>query len=178
VGQAFTLHIPDSTFVDSDAGDTLTYQATGMPSWLTFNPLTHTFQGMPVSGTVGIPLSIGIVVRDMLQAGASTSYVLMTREATAVDEDHLLPAKLDLFANYPNPFNPTTTIRYQLPVTSDVQLVVYDILGRAVAGLVNENKSAGSHTVIFDGSGLASGVYIYRLGVGDVAQTRTLLLLR
>ncbi len=117
VGRMFTLHIPDSTFVDSDAGDTLTYQATGMPYWLTFDPQTLTFQGMPASGTVGIPLSIGIVVRDMLQASASTSYVLMTREATAVDDERILPTKLELFQNYPNPFNPSDS--YQVPGARD-----------------------------------------------------------
>jgi hypothetical protein len=178
MGRMFTFHIPDSTFVDGDAGDTLTYQAAGMPSWLSFNPLTLTFQGMPASNTVGIPLPIGIVVRDMLQASTSTSFVLMTQEATGVDEDQLLPEKVELFQNYPNPFNPTTIIRYQVPVTGDVQLVVYDILGRAVADLLNERKSAGSYAVTFDGRGLASGVYIYRLRAGDVVRTRTLLLLR
>jgi hypothetical protein len=70
---------------------------------------------------------------------------------------------ITLHQNYPNPFNPTTVISYQLPVASDVKLVVYDLLGREVRVLVNERKNAGSYEVKFDASGPSSGVYFYRL---------------
>jgi chitinase len=83
-----------------------------------------------------------------------------------------------LFNNYPNPFNPSTTIRYELPKTSQVILSVYDILGREVSVLVNERKDAGVHEVKFDAAGLASGVYFYRLQAGNFVQTRKLLLVR
>src|SRR5512140_2910715 len=78
-----------------------------------------------------------------------------------------LPTTYDLSQNYPNPFNPATGIRYQVPGVSDVRLVVYDILGREVATVVNERKAAGKDEVSFDASGLASGVYIYRLTAGS-----------
>lgn len=80
--------------------------------------------------------------------------------------------------NYPNSFNPATVVRYQLPVVSDVKLVVYDLLGREVSVLVNERKAPGSYSVMFDAAGLASGVYFYRLTAGEFVQVRKLLMLR
>jgi hypothetical protein len=176
-GRMFTFQIPESTFVDGDAGDTLMYQATGLPRGITFDPQTRTFQGTPGSDIVGIPLSIGISVTDELQAGASTSFVLITRVPTAVGDEGL-PAKAGLFQNYPNPFNPTTVIRYQLPVTGHVQLRVFDMLGREVAVLQDGEQQAGYHEAVFDASGLASGAYLYRLTAGDFVQARKLNLVR
>jgi glucuronoarabinoxylan endo-1,4-beta-xylanase len=80
--------------------------------------------------------------------------------------------------NYPNPFNPTTVVSYQLPVAGNVKLSVYDLLGREVAVLANERKMPGTYEVTFDGSNLASGVYLYRLQSGSLVQTRKLLLLK
>jgi photosystem II stability/assembly factor-like uncharacterized protein len=81
----------------------------------------------------------------------------------------ICPVGFNLDQNYPNPFNPTTVISYQLPVVSNVRLGVYDLLGREVAVLVNERKAPGSYEVKFDGAGLASGVYFYRLSVSPLA---------
>jgi hypothetical protein len=84
----------------------------------------------------------------------------------------------ELEQNYPNPFNPGTTIKYKLPQASLVNLKVYNVLGQEVATLVDESQPAGIHAVQFDGSGLSSGVYFYRLSAGDFVQTRKLMLLR
>ena len=74
-----------------------------------------------------------------------------------------VPTVFALQQNYPNPFNPSSVISYQLPVDSRVSLKVYDMMGREVAGLVNEYKAAGYYSVSFNAMSLASGVYIYRL---------------
>jgi hypothetical protein len=84
----------------------------------------------------------------------------------------------DLAQNFPNPFNPSTTIRYGLPHKSQVSLMVYNTLGQQVALLVQGEQEAGSHEVRFEASGLSSGVYLYRLRAGDFVQTRKLLLIR
>lgn len=89
-----------------------------------------------------------------------------------------LPMSYALNQNYPNPFNPTTVVRYELPAACDVKLVVYDLLGREVATLVNDRKSPGSHEAKFDGARLASGVYLYRLTAGDFVQTHKMLLVQ
>ncbi len=93
--------------------------------------------------------------------------------------------KFALEQNYPNPFNPATVINYtvggvggQGSGVSDVSLVVYDILGREVATLVNEKKAAGSYVARFDGRGLATGVYVYRLTAGPLVQSKKMLLLK
>ena len=89
-----------------------------------------------------------------------------------------VPAEYKLEQNYPNPFNPPTTIRYVLPVRSHVTISVYNTLGQKVATLVDEGEDAGNHEVRFDGTGLASGVYFYRIHAGDFLQARKLLLIR
>ncbi len=91
---------------------------------------------------------------------------------------YILPAEFELKQNFPNPFNPSTTIRYALPTRSHVTLTVFNTLGQAVATLVNESQDAGYHDVRFDASGLASGVYFYRLSAGDFVATKRLALVR
>jgi uncharacterized lipoprotein YddW (UPF0748 family) len=95
------------------------------------------------------------------------------------------PTEFVLEQNYPNPFNPSTKIRYTIPnVTlsevegSRVQIKLYDVLGKEVATLVNEEKPAGSYEVDFDANGLSSGVYFYQLRSGDFVQTNKMVLLR
>jgi len=99
-----------------------------------------------------------------------------TEVVPAVQANEGLPSRATLEQNYPNPFNPRTVVSSQLPVASDVRLVVYDIIGREVAVLVNERRAAGIYQDSFDGSGFASGVYLCRLIAGSYAQTRKMVL--
>ena len=80
--------------------------------------------------------------------------------------------------NFPNPFNPTTLISYELPSSSRVVLKVYDVLGREVTTLVNTKQEAGRYSVIWNASAMSSGVYFYTLQAGSYKATRKLLLLR
>jgi len=89
-----------------------------------------------------------------------------------------LPQEPQLFQNYPNPFNPATTIRYALPQRAHVMLNVFNTLGQQVATLVDAAEEPGEHSVKFDGSGLASGVYFYRLRAGDYMATKKLMVVR
>jgi hypothetical protein len=89
-----------------------------------------------------------------------------------------MPASFALEQNYPNPFNPTTVIQYSLPRATAVTLRVYNLLGQEVRTLVNGNQPAGQHSVEFDATSLASGVYLYKLEAGTFVATRKLLLLR
>jgi sulfatase modifying factor 1 len=89
-----------------------------------------------------------------------------------------IPPSYALEQNYPNPFNPSTTIRYGLPQRSQVTLTVFNTLGQQVAHLVNADAEAGYHEVTFDGSNLASGVYLYRMVAGSYVETKRLLLVR
>ena len=102
----------------------------------------------------------------------------LTVMPTAVSKVTQVPLEFALAQNYPNPFNPSTTIRYGLPERSHVTLTVFNSLGQQVATLVEGEREAGHHDVVFDASHLASGVYLYRLVAGEFVQTRKLLLMK
>jgi len=102
---------------------------------------------------------------------------------TAVDRGpnpDLRPSGFVLSANYPNPFNPSTTIQYRIPAASTVSIRVYDVLGREVATLLNEYRYAGSGFVQFDASRyqVSSGVYFYRMQAGTEVQTKRMILVK
>jgi hypothetical protein len=80
--------------------------------------------------------------------------------------------------NYPNPFNSNTIINYQLSLTNDVKLSIYDLLGQKVATLENERKRAGYHQVEWDASGFASGVYYYRIEAGEFVDVKKMVLVK
>ncbi|MGD1005601.1 MAG: T9SS type A sorting domain-containing protein [Ignavibacteriaceae bacterium] len=89
-----------------------------------------------------------------------------------------IPTEYKLFANYPNPFNPSTIIQYQLPTNGMVTVKVYDILGREVKTLVNDYKTAGNYSVNFDASRLASGIYFYQIRAGNFTSTKKMMYLK
>ena len=109
----------------------------------------------------------------------SDAKVLGKSKAVNLDLSNKLVVKdYDLFQNYPNPFNPATTITYQLPKSGSVTLKIYDMLGKEVMTLVNEQKEMGRYTVQFDASSLASGMYVYQLRANDFVSTKKMLLLK
>ncbi len=89
-----------------------------------------------------------------------------------------IPKEFALKQNFPNPFNPSTMIRYSLPENTRVRLVIYDILGKQVAELVNREEAAGNYEVKFDGSNLASGIYFYRLTTDKFTKINKMMLLK
>ena len=94
-----------------------------------------------------------------------------------------VPSAFALHKNYPNPFNPVTTIRYDIAEAVEVTLTIYNALGQQVRRLVNSPHQPGGYTIIWDGKSdngqvLASGLYIYRLQAGEFVQSRKLLLLK
>jgi hypothetical protein len=97
---------------------------------------------------------------------------------TSINDLKNLPVEFNLSQNYPNPFNPTTTINYSVPKATPVTLKIYDILGREVATLVNEEKPVGNYTINFNAAKLASGTYIYRLTAGTFIQVKKMILMK
>jgi hypothetical protein len=91
-------------------------------------------------------------------------------------EDYLVPKTYDLAQNYPNPFNPSTTIEFSIPSDATVSLKIYDILGKEVAILANDYRSAGTYIVNWNASSFSSGVYFYKLNAGNFTQTKKMFL--
>ena len=89
-----------------------------------------------------------------------------------------MPAAFRLHGNYPNPFNPETTIRFDLKERARVRLQVFNVLGQTVATLVDEEMATGTYRAVFDAKGLPSGSYFYRLEAGPFSETRLMVLLK
>ena len=89
-----------------------------------------------------------------------------------------IPSLFSLSQNYPNPFNPITKIRFDLPKNVNVKLTIYDMLGREVETIVNEQLNAGSYEVNWDGTKYTSGVYYYRLNAGEFVETKKMILVK
>lgn len=106
----------------------------------------------------------------------SRNLTIVSNETESLEQE--LPEDFKLRQNYPNPFNPSTRIGFTLPKNAHINLSVYDLLGRKVATLVNEAKPAGEYEVNFDASGLASGVYFYRMDAGSFSQVHKMLLMK
>ncbi len=97
---------------------------------------------------------------------------------TSIDGEINDPNSFELFQNYPNPFNPNTTIKFNITEPQKVKLIVYSLLGEEVKVLVDEYLYSGNNSVQFNGSGLSSGVYIYKIILGAKTSSRKLILLK
>lgn len=152
-----------------------------------FTDLTENFNQSAHMSTID-NLPVGSLIWDDVKfAGYSSAadyqkviarYVALGGSMTGVLEVPGMAGGFNLSQNFPNPFNPSTTIRYSLPHRSNVSLEVYNTLGQQVARLVQAEQAAGVHEARFDGSGLSSGVYFYRIQSGSFTQTKRLLLMR
>ncbi len=117
---------------------------------------------------------------EVLLSNPDSGYSVYSPWVTSSPNDPVrgVPSSPRLHQNFPNPFNPSTTITYELPVASEVKLSIYDILGREVAALVDEKVNVGTHRILFDASGMTSGTYFCRLNAGGNVFTRKMLLVR
>jgi hypothetical protein len=103
---------------------------------------------------------------------------VISKDGAVVDLNPALPTEFNLAQNHPNPFNPMTRVTFSLPQASHVRLVIYNILGQPIATLVNGNREAGYHTVIWNASDAASGIYFYRIEADGFADTKKMVLLK
>lgn len=137
---------------------------------------SHTYKGCSEGISIGVYQADQLNNLHAIRPGIVVEGIL-SPDGVAVGGSNLA-SRFVLEENYPNPFNPTTRIRYQVSGVSDVKITVYDLLGREVAVLVNERKAPGSYEVPFNAEGLSSGVYVYRMTTESFAECRKMLLLR
>jgi hypothetical protein len=162
----FSFEPPDYT-LQIPSGDSLSIQP--------FEPENDSYlvQGY---GSIGDTLSVTISEERF---GFSRQFtVILDDDAVGIEDDGVSPESFALDQNFPNPFNPSTVIRYQKSVSGHTRLTVYDVLGREVAVLVDGIMPAGAHQVTFDASSLASGMYLYRLTAGGQVITRRMMLVK
>ena len=122
----------------------------------------------------GIPQSEGLETENPMLYLRYPNPLLVGVE----DDEPTLPTKITLHQNHPNPFNSTTTIRYSLTNGSDVQIDIYNLLGQKVKTLINSRMDAGKHSVTWEASRMASGIYFYKLTIGDKVFTKRMTLLK
>jgi len=155
----------------------------------TQDPVTKTAGEFSVAGFVaGNGNSNSIKNYEFAEAGLKTGIYHYRLKQIDTDgkfefSDEILveiknPADYQLLQNYPNPFNPSTKINFSLPAQSDVKLTILNTLGEEITTLVDANLEGGYHTVEFDGSILASGMYLYRLDTGNTTQIKKMLLVK
>ncbi len=125
---------------------------------------------------------IGVGIQDTSQVSLTLNKTLVVNydritTSNELNED-FIPEAFSLSQNYPNPFNPSTQISYTLNNAENVVLEVFDMVGQRVKKLVNQKQNAGTYTVSFDASALASGIYIYRIQAGSFVQTKKMLLIK
>ena len=151
---------------------------------VTYAGLTATFDPTnPLAANTVFTATITTGAKDLAGNALANNYVWSVTPGIPQVEARSIPQIFALQPNYPNPFNPSTTILYQLPVSSSVSLEIYDVLGQKVRTLIEQVQPAGFHRVMWDsrnegGTQVAAGVYFYRLQAGDFVQVRNLLLLK
>ena len=115
-------------------------------------------------------------VASLINFGLSIAEVLIT--TLSAPEDSYMPMEYSLEQNWPNPFNPSTSIRYSLKEAGLTTLSIFDIMGREVMELVNENQPVGRYQLSFDGSQVPAGLYFYRITSGEFSSVRKMLLIK
>jgi len=171
--------------IDVDPNDNVTYAGT-LEAISSTLPAIKTFQaGQDTSHQVSNEFGEGsewqwwvvAIGSDSLKTFSDT-LTFTVRTETDIEGPKERPDEFSLEPAYPNPFNPTTQIKYALPKATYVNLTIYDLLGHKVRTLVNGNKQAGRYSVSFNAGNLSSGVYIYKIRTGSFTQSRKMMLLR
>ncbi|NWF50284.1 MAG: T9SS type A sorting domain-containing protein [Ignavibacteriaceae bacterium] len=147
--------------------------------------VSNVTSGGPYSIPVGDSITVAFVIAAASNETDLQNSIITARNKyqniiTGVEngKNENLPVHFELSQNYPNPFNPSTRISYSIPQNSLVSLKVYDVLGNEVANLVDAQQSAGRYEVTFDGSNLASGIYLYKIKAGNFTSTKKLVLMK
>jgi len=129
--------------------------------------------------TVIVAVALGVDIDDVLnKAELARSLYASGQILDAPYRNGQLIARDYTLHAYPNPFNPATTISFDLPQSTKAQLSIFDITGRMITTLADERFTAGSHSLTFDGTALPSGVYLARLNTGNHQETQKLILLK
>lgn len=146
--------------------------------YLTYNPALHDTMTTKERQKVGQQFGYDNMMAMSPSATGLYLKKLINLQTGVEDKSGLNGNYIVLRQNYPNPFNPSTVISFEIPSRNFVELKIYDLLGREITSLVNEEKDAGRYSIRFSGNDLASGIYFYRLTAGNYSQTKKLILMK
>ncbi len=152
-----------------------------IPNFTQFSiPIEYLSNEIPESAIIQIVLSdsSGSDESSTIGSWAILDDLEFSGIATDVENNNQIRIEYALNNNYPNPFNPSTTISYSIPENGHIKLGVYDVLGNEVAQLVNGYKSSGNYSYLFDASNLTSGIYFYTIRAGNFVETKKMLLMK
>ncbi|MGK9475330.1 cohesin domain-containing protein [Melioribacter sp. OK-6-Me] len=185
----FTAEIPDNELIpvhnvpveyqfqyeaEDPDGDPVTFKKISGPGAISID---GNFSWTPTPDQAGKSYVLMIEVSDGKLTAVSNKVIKVSDVVTGVEEEGV-PTEFKLLQNFPNPFNPTTVIKYGLPKEAHVRLTVYNVLGQEITTLVNKNQTAGYHRVSFDATDLNAGIYIYKLEAGDYVSIKKMILVK
>jgi predicted phage tail protein len=175
---SYTFYLLDG--VEADTSDALLSISTGTQNRLVLNygDVTEAL-GLTQGQLLSLFWTVHAKIADVsIEAEQRFGIDIVVGLLTSVETTVGLPSTFVLYQNYPNPFNPTTRISYELPEQQHVTLIVYDLLGRQIATLVNEIQTPGVYHVQWDAGGVSSGMYLFRMKAGNFVATRRMLLVK
>jgi len=163
-GNKIELDVINETAQSSDLVTVIVAQA---PAWVTFKERKQTVATLSVGEAITAEFEFDLTTKAPVETTGTIRFDVFSKgkrlQSKQVEVSSEVPEEFRLFTNYPNPFNPSTTISYQLPSQMDVTIQVYNILGQKVTELVNTRQLAGLKQVTWDASAQASGMYLYRV---------------
>ncbi len=185
ISSGFTF-VPDNITIN--LGDTLNFSLGSTHNAREVSLVTWNSNGTTSNGGFEVPLGGGIVVLTEVRtyyyvcvphASFGMKGTIVVASVTGIESaNEIIPSKFTLHPNYPNPFNPTTTVSFVIGQSSFVNLRIFDILGREVATLVNEVKQPGEYTVLWNAEDRPSGIYFYRIKTEIMSITKQMMLVR
>lgn len=173
-GNVLELAVVNTAAIAAEAVQVTVAEA---PAWLVVESAEVVLGGLAAGEEHAAAFTFSIIQAAPVGEVGTLRFEITAKGASLGEKEIRLqveaPREIALHSNYPNPFNPTTTIGYTLSAASRVSLRVYDVLGREVTRLVEDERSAGHHEAVWAAGGFASGLYLYRLVVEDEAPGRT-----
>lgn len=184
LGNNNSIYITGSSEIDSGQKNydyvTIKYNSSGIQQWV--QRYDGPGNGTDVSRSIAVDNSGGVYVTGNSLSSFPPVYEFATikySQTTNITNENSVAFHFSLFQNYPNPFNPTTTISFALPKETRVTLKIYDVIGKEVAALINnEIKQTGIYNINFDGNEFASGIYYYKLDADEFTDTQKMILLK
>ena len=174
----FEVYTPHSYKIIKNDSVFVTFNQLFFPDQLFFTNVKNTRTSVGNLGMYPLGYGVSYMIWEDSANGHINLFGAKRFDPIGDVNDKIITNNFTLYQNYPNPFNPKTMIKYELLSRDFVTLKVYDVLGKVIATLVNEEKDAGEYKTTFDGLNLASGIYVYRLSVGKNNLSRKMILLK